>query len=692
MQRSLAEQIQQQMMQSEETGALLDALLEASPIGMAFVDREFRYLRVNKTLAAMNKLSVEEHIGQRAADLFPHLFPTWEPHFRHVIETGEPVTNVELSSVGAYGPLKAKYALVNYYPVTTADGTILGCGISVIDITERKRVEQQQQFLAEASKKLTTSLDYLTTLHTVAHLAVPLFADWCAINALGEDGSIHLLAAAFAYPVDEVLVQQLWRRYPLDPQGARGVAKVLRHGEPEFYPSLSPSFLSHDAYDPEHAALLDRLSVTAYICVPLVARNQLIGAITFAQGRSRRTFNDADLQLAIDLAQRCALALENAHLYQAAQVTAHHEQQHATDLRLLAEAARAINGTLSLEETLKVAAEYTRKIMDAHFVIVSLLDQVDGGTITVRLPDDITDPDQLPAKERWLEASLDSSEREHIGVIQVAHKDTAIFTSEDEAILAQIVQMVSAAMTNAWLYQEARKAVQVRNEMFSVVSHDLRNPLSVIKGLAQHLNRRFEKLEGPDTPRLLTGLQRIDEAAERMNNLIDDLLVMARKQDNRAPELQRQPIELVAYLGQLLNALQPTTKQHLVLDTPLDKLSALLDKNGLERVCMNLLTNAVKYSPPDTTITIRLTLTLHQGFSWAELRFIDQGIGIPADDLPHIFQRFHRGRNVGQIAGTGIGLVSARQIIEQHGGSMQVESIQHEGTTVIVRLPIHDAS
>jgi signal transduction histidine kinase len=106
---------------------------------------------------------------------------------------------------------------------------------------------------------------------------------------------------------------------------------------------------------------------------------------------------------------------------------------------------------------------------------------------------------------------------------------------------------------------------------------------------------------------------------------------------------------------------------------------------------MNLLTNAIKYSPAETTIVVRLTQTLHQGFSWVEVRFIDRGIGIPADDLPHIFQRFHRARNVGQIAGTGIGLVSARQIIEQHGGSMQVESVQHEGTTVIVRLPMQDA-
>jgi PAS domain S-box-containing protein len=680
---------QQWMQQADETAALLDALLESSPVGMAFVDREFRYIRINKTLAAMNNLPVEAHIGRRAHELFPHLAPTWEPYWRKVLQTGQPVTGVELSSASMHGALNAEYVLVNYYPVQTRDGTIIGCGISVVDITARKRAEKRQQFLAEASKQLTTTLDYLTTLHTVAHLAVPDFADWCAINAPGDDGKINLLAAAFAFAEDEALVQRLWQRYTLDPQGEYGVAKVFRTRQAELYRDLAPSFLSQDADDPEHAALLDNLAVTAYMCVPLIAQNELFGALTFAYGRSKRQYSEDDLQLAMELAQRCTLAIENARLYQAAQVMAHYEQQHAIDLRLLAEAARAINSTLALEGLLQVAADHTRTILGVQYVAITLLvNQNNEETVLVRSLAESYDMQALPEKEHWLEATLDGAGHEPIGLIQAAQKVVGSFTSEDVAVLAQLSQMVSAGIANARLYQEARKAIQMRNDMFSLVSHDLRNPLSVIKGLAQHLSRRFEKGEITETQRMITSLQRIDEAAERMNHLIDDLLLMARKQDNQAVELQRQTIDLVDYLQQLLHGLQPTAKQQLHFESQIEHLHAPVDTNAIERVCMNLLTNAIKYSPPDQPITVRLALIEHQGMHWAELRVIDRGIGIPADDLPHIFQRFHRARNVGQIAGTGIGLVSARQMIEQHGGSLQVESVQHEGTTVIVRLPV----
>jgi signal transduction histidine kinase len=113
------------------------------------------------------------------------------------------------------------------------------------------------------------------------------------------------------------------------------------------------------------------------------------------------------------------------------------------------------------------------------------------------------------------------------------------------------------------------------------------------------------------------------------------------------------------------------------------------DRMRLERVLDNLLSNAVKYSPQGGPIAIRVGREDDAGGAWAVVSVRDDGIGVPAEDLPWIFERYRRAGNVaGRVAGTGIGLAGARQIVEQHGGTIGVESDEGQGTTVTVRLPL----
>jgi signal transduction histidine kinase len=112
------------------------------------------------------------------------------------------------------------------------------------------------------------------------------------------------------------------------------------------------------------------------------------------------------------------------------------------------------------------------------------------------------------------------------------------------------------------------------------------------------------------------------------------------------------------------------------------------DAGRIERVCDNLISNAIKYSPNGGTIEIRLSKSADDGRDWAVLTVSDSGIGIPRSDLPHIFERYRRAANTAVISGTGIGLAGARQIVEQHGGSITVESLERIGSTFTVRLPL----
>lgn len=187
------------------------------------------------------------------------------------------------------------------------------------DITERRRAEEEQRLLAETGSVLSSSLDYRTTLAGVARLAVPGFADWCAIDVTEEDGSLNRLAVAHEDPEKIALAHELQRRYPPDPDAPGGSRQVLRTGQPVFYPEILDEMLVAGARDEEHARLLREIGFTSAIIVPLVARGRTLGVITLVSAESGRRYEAADLELAEELARRAALAVDNAGLFEEAQ-------------------------------------------------------------------------------------------------------------------------------------------------------------------------------------------------------------------------------------------------------------------------------------------------------------------------------------------------------------------------------------
>lgn len=204
-------------------------------------------------------------------------------------------------------------------------GRSIGMRGVTMDITERKLSEERQRFLVEASTLLASSLDYETTLASVARLAVPHVADWCAVDILGEDEGIQRLAVAHVDPAKVALAHELQERYPPDPDAPYGVPQALRTREPQIIEEISDSLLEQAARDPEHLRIIRALGLTSFLVVPMVARGRTLGAITFVTAESGRRYTAHDLRLAQDLAQRAALAIDNARLY--------HEAQQAIRLR-----------------------------------------------------------------------------------------------------------------------------------------------------------------------------------------------------------------------------------------------------------------------------------------------------------------------------------------------------------------------
>ncbi len=233
---------------------------------------------------------------------------------------------------------------------------------------------------------------------------------------------------------------------------------------------------------------------------------------------------------------------------------------------------------------------------------------------------------------------------------------------------------------------ELAKSVQLRDAMLTGVTHDLRTPLTVIKVQAQLARRRQNGRTDPEAQTMRSGLEQIERAATRMAHWIDELLQVSRVQATEEMILDVNSADLVQLTRQAIAEHQNNTRRHvLALHTDPEHVVGLWDSARLERVLDNLIGNAIKYSPQGGPIDVRVAR--QDGF--AVLQVHDEGVGIPAADLPAIFEPFTRGSNVeGRITGTGLGLTGTRKIVEHHGGTLEVESREGQGSTFTVRLPL----
>jgi signal transduction histidine kinase len=234
--------------------------------------------------------------------------------------------------------------------------------------------------------------------------------------------------------------------------------------------------------------------------------------------------------------------------------------------------------------------------------------------------------------------------------------------------------------------RQAEAAVQLQEETLAMISHDISQPLSVLHVSLPVLQQALGALPR-DLRRLFASMER---AASRIGTMAEELLDLARLQAGRPLDLHRARCNLLEMLDEEIAAAQRTTDEHTIqVRTDGAKFVGKWDAARLSRVFANLLSNAVKYSPAGGTVTVEVARVAEGKSRWAEVRVTDEGIGIPEEDLPHLFTRFQRASNVGTIRGTGLGLAGAKLIIEQHGGSIAIKSREGQGTTVTVRLPLN---
>jgi signal transduction histidine kinase len=228
-----------------------------------------------------------------------------------------------------------------------------------------------------------------------------------------------------------------------------------------------------------------------------------------------------------------------------------------------------------------------------------------------------------------------------------------------------------------------RSFLRQREDLLHVVSHDLRSPLSVLVGQATLLKKRSE---GDAFVR--ARVEAILRSATRMDAMIEDLVDSARKESQQL-RLEVGPVDVGAYLSELLDRSAPLFDGKRIRLTlgGAGGLIALADPNRLDRIVMNLVSNALKYSPAESMVELGAAA----GGGWVTISVADHGPGIPSEDLPHLFERFYRGQRTAARGGLGIGLYSVRLLVEAHGGTVRVEPGSQGGTTFHVALPMAPA-
>ncbi len=224
-------------------------------------------------------------------------------------EDPEPITlRYRVRATGA-----SRWMRIKAQPVRDRSGRVTRAINVVEDITDLKQVESTLRLLAEASRMLAGSLDYAETLRRVAWLAVPVLADWCMVDVIGERG-LERMAVAHADPAMTGLAEEL-RGLVIDPLGTEGPAAVVRTGRSELHPHVDAAHVRRAARDPRHHELLSRLAVRSAAIVPLTVRGRQLGVLTLSTTTSGRILGAEQLAVLEELGRRAAAAIDSAQQY-----------------------------------------------------------------------------------------------------------------------------------------------------------------------------------------------------------------------------------------------------------------------------------------------------------------------------------------------------------------------------------------
>ncbi|MGB7712566.1 MAG: PAS domain S-box protein [Microcoleus sp.] len=636
---------QQALAQTSESFALIDSLLEASPLGICFLDREMRYIRINQVLAELNGLPTAEHLGQDFRQLLPEYAAKYAPLIQQVLETGQPLLNVEISGESKGKPGDFRHWVGNYYPVKNASGKILGAGIILTDITVAKQTEIA---LRESERRFRSVVE----------------SNMIGIGFWDKKGAIT--------EANDALLEMIGY-----------TREELVSG------NLSWSELTPPEYEYLDTKAIAEIAATGY-CTPFekaYIRKDGSRFPVLAGGGHFQGCQDQGSFFVLDISDR-----------------------------KLAEAARSsINQTL---EALIRACPLAITVFSAHDYRVKMwnpaAERIFGWSESEVLGNFL--PSVPPDKQQEFTANLKGiregkaiagvetrRQRKDGSPIDIGLWATPIDDGKGNincmSIVADISDRKQAEAERAQLLDRERAARaeaeainRLKDEFLATLSHELRTPLNAILGWSQVLRGR------PYTEATLArALEAIDRQARVQTQLVEDLLDVSRVIQGKLC-LKVGWFDMVNAIEVAVNSVSLAAEsKSIAVKSKLDRGFGLMwgDAQRLQQVVLNLLTNAIKFTPAHGEVEIELSaVALNQESARANhvvIRVRDTGKGINPEFLPYVFDRFRQadGSITRAHSGLGLGLAIVRHLVELHGGTVCAESPgEGKGATFTVTLPL----
>ncbi len=676
--------------QEEQHRRMLAHALEHGPAMVFITDAEGHLQYFNRKFADMTGYTLEESLGRLPRSLDPaYLTPEeyherwgairagrdWQGEFLNYKKNGEPY-----------------WELVQVSPVLDAEGTLTNIVLIKQDITRRKQAElaeRQQRELAEALTETAALLTRTFDLDSIFDHILVQAARLVPYDA-GHLGVVH------------EGVQRIVRTQGYGPYGGnRAVrATVLPVNE---VPTLRRMARTHqpviipDIYaDPDWVHLAEPEPLRAYLGVPLMVYDEMLGVLALLSEKPG-FFTEEHARLLQALADQAAQALSNAQLYQAVRRHAAELEDRVAErteaLRLSEERARA------QYKATPVPTFIVRHRPDGEFVLVDYNDaayEFTGGTVASLVGQTMSafhrdQPhlielarqcvEQQAVLRREMDYTVESTGKHHY--IQV----TVSFVPPDLVL----VHMVD--LTDRKRYEETLQAAlehekylgELHSRLVTTVSHQFRTPLSIILTSADILERYSSKLTDDDRNKRFAHIR---EAIQRITHLLDDVLQLEALQAGETA-IRPEPVDVIVLCEQIIAQVKDTKEIDVEVRLEVNNCPGLvlLDRGLVNQILRHLISNAVKFSRPGGEVMVRLG---RQG-GRLNIQVQDQGIGIPLADRSRVFDGFFRGSNVGSIPGTGLGLTIARQAVELCGGTIGFQSVEGQGTTFTVTLPLVSA-
>ena len=410
-----------------------------------------------------------------------------------------------------------------------------------------------------------------------------------------------------------------------------------------------------------------REGIVAFAGYPILLGGRLLGVIGLF---SRYLLDETTQAVLSSIADTIAVAIERDRAERARDTVLARER----DARVWAELAETRYRNLfeGVADAILVA-DSERRYQDANPAALALLGYERDELLNLRV-EDIVASEQAWTKEEYA-SYLDTNR--WVGELELRHKDGTIMPVEARATVVQLPtgKVYLSAVRDI---TERKHLERLQRDFLAMVTHDIRTPLTSIKGWLQMLQRRAY-LEERDRGTVGRTLDQV----EKISHLINDLADLVRIEAGQL-QLRPKPLDLVALVREQVSMVQEQTDRHtLRIESPEAPIEGTWDRQRLGQVLQNLLTNAVKYSPDGSEITIRI----EPDGDRVRVQVIDPGIGIAPDHLPLLFERFYRAGVTG-AGGLGLGLHITRMLVEAHGGTISAESERGAGSTFTVSLPL----